>query len=200
MKIKQILSVVLLSAVTTVGTLWGYQRFIQKDTYVYRSENSQQGKTPLNYAGFNGINGETPSFDFTAAAEAATPAKVHIKTKVTRTATNNLPRRSPFSDLFPDMDLDDLFGDRFRSLPQNASGSGAIISEDGYIVTNNHVIAGADEINVTLNNKRSFKAKLIGADASSDLAVIKIEAKALPFLLYGNSDEVKVGQWVLAVG
>ncbi len=200
MKIKQILSVVLLSAVTTVGTLWGYQRFIQKDTYVYRSENSQQGKTPLNYAGFNGVNGETPSFDFTAAAEAATPATVHIKTKVTRTATNNLPRRSPFSDLFPDMDLDDLFGDRFRSLPQNASGSGAIISEDGYIVTNNHVIAGADEINVTLNNKRSFKAKLVGADASSDLAVIKIEAKALPFLLYGNSDDVKVGQWVLAVG
>jgi Do/DeqQ family serine protease len=102
--------------------------------------------------------------------------------------------------LFPDLDIDDFFGDRSRSFPQSASGSGAIISDDGYIVTNNHVIDGADDITVTLTNKKSFKAKLIAADPSSDLAVIKIEAKGLPFLLYGNSDEVKVGQWILAVG
>ena len=81
-----------------------------------------------------------------------------------------------------------------------ASGSGAVISEDGYIVTNNHVIDGADAITVTLSNRRSFKAKLIAADPSSDLALLKIEAKGLPFMLYGNSDEVKVGQWVLALG
>ena len=81
-----------------------------------------------------------------------------------------------------------------------ASGSGAIISEDGYIVTNNHVIDGADDINVTLSNQKSFKAKLVATDPSSDLAIIKIEAKGLPFLLYGNSDEAQVGQWVLAVG
>jgi serine protease Do len=137
--------------------------------------------------------------DFVPAANASIPATVHIKTKATRTASNNLPRRSPFGDMF-DMDLDDLFGDRMRSVPQMASGSGALISEDGYIVTNNHVVDGADEINVTLYNKKSFKAKLIAADPSSDLAVIKIEAKGLPFLVYGNSDEVKVGQWVLAVG
>ena len=82
----------------------------------------------------------------------------------------------PLETMF-DLDLDDFFGDRLRSLPQMASGSGAIISEDGYIVTNNHVIDGADEINVTLSNKRSFKAKLVGADPSSDLAVLRSKRK-----------------------
>ena len=85
-------------------------------------------------------------------------------------------------------------------MPQMASGSGAIISEDGYIVTNNHVIDAADDITVTLSNRKSFKAKLVAADPSSDLALLKIEAKGLPFMLYGNSDEVKIGQWVLALG
>jgi Do/DeqQ family serine protease len=75
-----------------------------------------------------------------------------------------------------------------------------IVSEDGYIITNNHVIDEADEIKVTLSNKKSYTAKLLGTDPSSDLALLKVEAKGLPFLLYGNSDQVKVGQWVLAVG
>lgn len=200
MKLKQIVAIVLLSATTTVATLWAYNRYNKDKTYVYQSENNNNdtGKIPANYAGFTGSN--AAPVDFSAAAGAAIPATVHIKTKATRMASNNLPRnRSPFSDLF-DMDLDDFFGDRMRSIPQQASGSGAIISEDGYIVTNNHVVDGADEINVTLNNKKSFKAKLVASDPSSDLAVIKIEAKGLPFLLYGNSDDVKVGQWVLAVG
>jgi len=177
--------------------MWGYNHFSHDDTYVYHKE-GDTGKIPANYAGFNGVVGANGPIDFSAAADAATPATVHIKTKATRTVSNNLPRNNPFGDLFPD--LDDFFGDRNRSIPQMASGSGAIISEDGYIVTNNHVVDGADDITVTLNNKKSFKAKLVASDPSSDLAVIKIEAKNLPFLLYGNSDEVKVGQWVLAVG
>jgi Do/DeqQ family serine protease len=85
-------------------------------------------------------------------------------------------------------------------MPEQASGSGVIISDDGYIVTNNHVVDGADEITVTLSNKKSFRAKVVGTDPSSDIAVVKIDAKGLPFLLYGNSDEIKIGQWVLAVG
>lgn len=201
MKFKQIVAVVLLSAATTIGTLWAYNHFSKGGTYVYQNNqnNNDTGKVPANYAGFNGL-GDAASVDFTAAAGAAIPATVHIKTKATRQVGNNLPR-SPFGDLF-DMDLDDFFGGggRMRSIPQMASGSGAIISEDGYIVTNNHVVDGADEINVTLNNKKAFKAKLVAADPSSDLAVIKIDAKNLPFLMYGNSDDVKVGQWVLAVG
>ena len=199
MKAKQILAVVLISATTAVGSMWGYQKIYSSNTYVYSQPQSQtQGKLPGNYAGyFDGVN-NAPA-DFTAAASAAIPATVHIKTKTIRQAGNNLPRRSPFGDLFG-FDWDDVFGDRARSIPQMASGSGAIISEDGYIVTNNHVVDGADEIAVTLSNKRSFTAKLVAADPSSDLAVIKIDAKGLPFLIYGNSDELKVGQWVIAVG
>ncbi|WP_205510849.1 Do family serine endopeptidase [Longitalea arenae] len=198
MKWKQILAIVLISAATTGVTMWGYNQF-RNDPYVYQKDGNDSGKVPANYAGFNGVVGQNGPVDFSAAAEAAIPATVHIKTKATRTVSNNLPRNNPFGDLFPD--LDDFFGgDKYRSIPQMASGSGAIISEDGYIVTNNHVVDGADDITVTLTNKKSFKAKMIASDPSSDLAVIKIEAKNLPFLLYGNSDDLKVGQWVLAVG
>ena len=80
------------------------------------------------------------------------------------------------------------------------TGSGAVLSSDGYIVTNNHVIAGASEVFVTLTNRKTLKAKIVGADPGSDLAVLKVDAANLPFLLYGNSNDVKVGQWVLAVG
>jgi serine protease Do len=83
---------------------------------------------------------------------------------------------------------------------QRASGSGVIISADGYIVTNNHVVENADELTVTLSNKKSYTGKVVGTDPAYDLAVIKIDATSLPFLLYGNSDEVKIGQWVLALG
>lgn len=88
---------------------------------------------------------------------------------------------------------------------QRASGSGVIISEDGYIVTNNHVISNggdgvADEITVTLSNKKTYKAKVIGKDPSSDIAVLKVDGNNLPYMIYGNSDNVKLGQWVLAVG
>jgi serine protease Do len=196
MKWKQILAIVLISASTTGVTMWGVNHF-SHDTYVYQKE-GDTGKIPANYAGFNGLAGQNGPVDFSPAADATIPATVHIKTKATRTVSNNLPRNNPFGDLFPD--LDDFFGDKYRSIPQMASGSGAIISEDGYIVTNNHVVDGADDITVTLTNKKSFKAKVVASDPSSDLAVIKIEAKGLPFLLYGNSDDVKVGQWVLAVG
>lgn len=199
MKAKQILTVVLLSASTAVLSVWGYEKITSSNTYVYAQQ--EQGKMPSNYAGyFDGVNGaaNTP-VDFSQAAATAIPATVHIKTKSTRTASNNLPRRSPLGDLFG-MDMDDLFSDRMRSIPQMASGSGAIISEDGYVVTNNHVVAGADEVNVTLSNKRTFVAKVVAADPSTDIALLKIDAKGLPFLLYGNSDEVKVGQWVIAVG
>ncbi|MEP6725355.1 MAG: trypsin-like peptidase domain-containing protein, partial [Bacteroidota bacterium] len=201
MKLKQVAAIMLISATTAVGSMWAYNKISQTDAYVYQAQASNTTtKAPSNYAKFDGVTGTNNApADFTAAASAAIPATVHIKTKTNAVATNNLPRKNPFSDLFGD-GFDDLFGERGRSLPQMASGSGAIVSEDGYIVTNNHVIDGADDINVTLSNQKSFKAKLVATDPSSDLAIIKIEAKGLPFLLYGNSDEVQVGQWVLAVG
>ncbi|HEV2483722.1 MAG TPA: trypsin-like peptidase domain-containing protein [Puia sp.] len=87
-----------------------------------------------------------------------------------------------------------------RDLQSVSSGSGAIISQDGYIVTNNHVIDGAGSIMVTLSNRKTLRATLIGNDPTTDLAVLKIDAANLPFLVYGNSDDARVGQWVLAVG
>lgn len=197
MKMKQILIVVLLSAGTTLGTIFTYQHFAAKPGTVQ----TEFGKMPVNYAGLFDSNktfGEPPA-DFSQASQSAVPAVVHITTVIKANSTSNL-RKSPFSDLFGD-DFDDFFGGpNMRSVPQRASGSGVIISEDGYIVTNNHVIDEASEIKVTLSNKKSYTAKLIGTDPSSDLAMLKIEEKGLPYIIYGNSDQVKVGQWVLAVG
>jgi Do/DeqQ family serine protease len=203
MKLKQVIAIMFISASTAVGSVWTYNHMVESDTYVYEARTTPQtpGKPPANYAGFfDGVTGapSTP-VDFTQAASATIPATVHIKTKTTAKVSNNLPRKNPFSDLFGE-DWGEMFGDRLRSMPQQASGSGVIISEDGYIVTNNHVIDGADDITVTLSNRRTFKAKMIGVDPSSDLAILKIDAKGLPFVLYGNSDEVKIGQWVLAIG
>jgi Do/DeqQ family serine protease len=160
----------------------------------------------VNYAGFFNKDGSPAEpVDFEAAASTAIPAVVHIRTVTNpRQVSNNLPRqqRNPFAELFGLGD-DDPFGDFFRqrTIPgQQASGSGVFISEDGYIVTNNHVIDGADEVNVTLSNKKSMKAKVVAADPSTDIAVLKVEGHGYPYLLYGNSDDVHVGQWVLAVG
>ncbi|GAA4456337.1 trypsin-like peptidase domain-containing protein [Nibrella saemangeumensis] len=135
--------------------------------------------------------------DFTYAAESATPAVVHIKTTVTRTV-----RQQQVPDIFRD-----FFGDEFgrqqgppRRQQGQASGSGVIISRDGYIVTNNHVVQDASEVEVIMTDKRSFKAKVIGTDPLTDLAVVKIESGNLPAITLGDSDALKLGEWVLAVG
>lgn len=207
MKVKQVFFNVAISAVTALAVIWGYASFSKKNN-AYAGQ--EAGVVPANYkyAGFNDGN-TTPTgvADFTIPAATATPAVVHIKTTTNaKQVNNNLPKnqqkRNPFSDLFGNDDMfSQLFGNRNNIIPeQRASGSGVIISDDGYIVTNNHVVENADEITVTLSNKKTYKAKVIGTDPSYDLSVIKIEAAGLPFLLYGNSDDVKIGQWVLAIG
>jgi serine protease Do len=134
----------------------------------------------------------TGNVDFTEAAAAVTPAVVYIRT--TYSNTNN--QDSQMEQMFGQM-----FGQRQRSQsPQRASGSGVIISTDGYIVTNNHVVDKADKIEITTNDKRTFQAKVIGTDPNTDLALIKISATNLPIVKLGNSDEARVGEWVLAVG
>ncbi len=204
MNLKQVLATVGISALTTLGVVWGYNSYL-KNSMMYAGQAANT--LPSNYR-LTG-NGNTPppgvAIDFTQPSMIALPAVVHIKTKTNaKQVNNNLPRmqQSPFSDFFSDDLFDQFFGGgRMNIIPeQKASGSGVIISEDGFIVTNNHVIENADEITVTLNNKKTYKAKLIGNDPAYDLAVIKIEAQQLPYLLYGNSDEVKIGQWVLALG
>jgi serine protease Do len=199
LNLKNVLAIIGISATTTILSVWGYAS-LNKSNNAFESANN----LPANYASLFQGNAPSSTVDFTPAASAASPAVVHIKTKTNakQVQQNTQPRqRNPFFDFFGD---DDMMGDFFggpRVIPeQRASGSGVVITADGYIVTNNHVVNGADEINVTLTNKKSYKAKVIGTDASSDLAVIKIEASGLPYLVYGNSDEIKLGQWVLAIG
>lgn len=200
MKLKQILTIVGISATTAIASVWGFGKMMQSRF----SGIQDPGKIPANYAGYFGKTNVPAAIDFTAPATAATPAVVHIKTKTkAKQITNNLPRqRTPFSDMFGGDMFEEFFnGPRMSIIPeQKASGSGVIISDDGYIITNNHVVAGADEIAVTLTNKKTYKATVIGSDANTDLAVIKVEATGLPYLIYGNSDEAKLGQWVLAIG
>lgn len=146
--------------------------------------------------------------DLTYAAEKSLPSVVHIlSTKNSKVQTVEV-ESDPFSDFFSDPF--GFFGNpqgnggkqkrSVRTPKQQGSGSGVIISTDGYIVTNNHVVADADELTVTLNDNKEYSARIIGTDKASDLALIKIDGKNLPAITIANSDDIKVGEWVLAVG
>lgn len=146
--------------------------------------------------------------DLTYAAEKSLPSVVHIlSTKNSKVQTMEV-ENDPFSDFFSDPF--GFFGNpqgnggkqrrSVRTPKQQGSGSGVIISADGYIVTNNHVVADADELTVTLNDNKEYSARIIGTDKASDLALIKIDGKNLPAITIANSDDIKVGEWVLAVG
>ncbi|RLD83712.1 MAG: deoxyribonuclease HsdR [Bacteroidetes bacterium] len=135
-------------------------------------------------------NSSNVNFDFSFAAEKSVNAVVHITTQYTQKYRSN-----SLYDFF--------YGNQSRTYSKEvplSSGSGVIISNDGYIVTNNHVIENSDKIKVVLNDKRTYIAKLIGKDKSTDLALLKIEEIELPFLSFGNSDDLKIGEWVLAIG
>ncbi len=135
----------------------------------------------------------SPAFDFTEAAQKVTPVVVHIAAAAGNDAANQ--RNQDYND-----PIQQFFGDFRRPTPKRGTGSGVIISEDGYIVTNNHVVEFADDINVTLSNNRQYRAEVVGTYEKGDLAVLKIEAEGLPTLEFADSDEAKIGQWVLAVG
>lgn len=157
--------------------------------------------------------GEIVPLEFTSVAKKVMPAVVHIKSTQMQNI-NNYNYRSypdPFRDFFEDDMFKHFFGPHFRfespQQPQQrgpqarvGTGSGVIINAEGYIVTNNHVIENADDIEVTLDDNRVFKAKVIGTDPSTDLALLQIKEKDLPYLPLVNSDDVEVGEWVLAVG
>ena len=140
--------------------------------------------------------------DLTTAAEKGCNAVVYIKV-VIGGETKTIEYRDPFEDFFGDFFGRGGGGTQRRQIQtpkQEAAGSGVIISSDGYIVTNNHVVQQANEITVTLNDNREFSAKVIGTDPDTDLALIKIEGSGFPTLVIGDSDALKVGEWVLAVG
>jgi serine protease Do len=175
-----------LVAVAGGAVALGAYKLMEKQHPLYTSGVQQQlPLRPVNYV--PGASFDQP--DFEMAASISVHAVVHIKTEFQR-------KSNVYDDFFNLFN----FGQGMPNQAIEAMGSGVIVDPEGYIVTNNHVVQDADNITVTLNDKRVFKATIIGADASTDLALIKIEEKNLPFLSYGNSDDVRIGEWVLAVG
>ncbi|WP_205748884.1 trypsin-like peptidase domain-containing protein [Emticicia sp. CRIBPO] len=182
----------LIAVTASVATIVGYKAIEKREGDVFLKEAPSKGINSLvNYA--NMPVGQPG--DFTYAASTSAPAVVHIKAKSERQMRQRMP--SIFEEFFG---FDEGGGGGMRSQQQESSGSGVIISEDGYIATNNHVVEGASELEVVTYDKKSYTAKVIGTDPSTDIAVIKIEETKLPAIVFGNSDEAKVGEWVLAVG
>ncbi|CAI8279383.1 MAG: Periplasmic pH-dependent serine endoprotease DegQ [Owenweeksia sp. TMED14] len=189
MKQKSSLSIFLIIGISIVGGITGAALFSQS-----ASQDSEKNlsDTIQSVNVIERVQGIASSTDFSLAAEEAIHSVVHVKTSVEQGYYYN-----PFKDFFFG------FGE---SQPQatprmvQSSGSGVIISEDGYIVTNNHVVENAKEVRVSLNDNREYSAEIIGVDPTTDLAVLKIDANKLSVLSFGNSDKVKLGEWVLAVG
>ncbi len=178
-KMKNLGSLFIVSLMSGAVTLGAY-KFIENqksDSFITTSPNYSKA---VSYNGAENI-------DFTTGADKAIHSVVHVKNVSVRTYTD------PWASFF--------YGGGSQQQEQIGTGSGVIVSEDGYIVTNNHVIQDATELEVTLNNNKAYKAKLIGTDSKMDIALLKIDAdEKLPFIVFGNSDDIKVGEWVLAVG
>jgi Do/DeqQ family serine protease len=178
-KFGSLFLVSLLSGATTLGA---YKLFFENNN----PSDSIVSMAPSNFT--RNVGSADGNLDFTQAADKTVHSVVHVKNVSFRTVSN------PIMEFF--------YGFRGgQQQEQVGTGSGVIISEDGYIVTNNHVIKDASEIEITLNNKKSYKAKLIGTDSKMDIALVKIDAdEKLPYTVFADSDTVKVGEWVLAVG
>lgn len=185
MKATNMIGTLALGCLGGFGAFFTAQTFLTEPPKAYIVEKSDS-KTPVRNVNFKDDASIAPA-DFTMAAESSTHSVVHIGS----TIKNNSPATN-----------DPIYNYFFRGVPQEqvATGSGVILSEDGYIVTNNHVINEASKIEVTLNNKKTYTAKLVGTDPATDIAVIKIEEENLPAIILGNSDDVMIGEWVLAVG
>jgi Do/DeqQ family serine protease len=184
---KRFGSLLVVAIFAGVITLTSYKMFFEKTNYTVVTDSSEMpvittSNKPTSFKG-NGIN----EVDFTIAAENTVNAVVHVKNLTLNSSPGSL--------------LDFFYGSESRQIPQVGTGSGVIISPDGYIVTNNHVIAKANEIRITLNNNKTYEAEIIGSDPNTDIALLKIDVNEnLPYLAFGDSDEAKIGQWVLAVG
>ncbi len=188
---SRIFPVILTAAATTVATLFFAARF-QEHTPFFGVVNEPKQSTN-HFANFDNNTrvGSAGAVDLQTAAEASVNAVVHIKTSTK--ARTVVAQEDDF--------FGNLFGQRqYYIPPQMGSGSGVVISSDGYIVTNNHVVAGAENVTVTFNNRFTTEAKVIGTDPAFDIAILKVNEKNLPYLEFGNSDDVKLGQWVLAAG
>ncbi|WP_426094872.1 trypsin-like peptidase domain-containing protein [Flavobacterium sp. DSR2-3-3] len=183
---KKFSTLFLVSLLSGAMTLGAYKLLFDTNGYFSNDKISAVTMASNSYGKKVGLSADV--IDFTEAAEKTIHTVVHVKNVSRRTITNPM--------------LEYFYGYKGgQSQEQVGTGSGVIISEDGYIVTNNHVIKGASEIEITLNNKKSYQAKLIGTDSKMDIALLKIDSEEkLPYTIFANSDAVKVGEWVLAVG
>jgi Do/DeqQ family serine protease len=189
MKGKYLLGGLLMAFVGAATALFAYTTIIEKPSLTVAKDSSKIEESDAQ-AILTSFQMQEGQVDFTYAAEQTVHAVVHVRTKTMVTQEEN-----PFEW---------FFGDRYSNRPREREvagyGSGVIISPDGYIITNNHVVEDAENIEVKLNDNRIFPAQVIGRDPSTDLALIRIKADNLSFLKYGDSDNLKVGEWVLAVG
>ena len=187
MKGKGLITTLLVALFGALAGLFIYTRFLDRDKLVTGSEKEKQMiEENARYTSMvpqSGVN------DFTFAAEQTVHGVVHVKTKTTVNSSYSNP-------------LYEFFYGPGAGQPREVRGfgSGVIVTADGYIVTNNHVIEEADEVDVTLNDKRTFAAEVVGRDPSTDIAVLKVKATGLPYIRFGNSDAIRLGEWVLAVG
>jgi serine protease Do len=187
MIMKQFGQLLLAAVLGSVCTITAYQWWGKENTGVRIEHVNALPSNTVAYT--KNENGQPVSLDFTATAAKVTKAVVHIRS----TSTNGSAARETNDPM-------QFFFGPGQQGPSQSTGSGVIISEGGYIVTNNHVVQGADAVEVTLSDNRSYKAEVLGTDPDTDIALIKINQKELPFLSFVNSDESKVGEWVLAVG
>ncbi|MDX9695375.1 MAG: Do family serine endopeptidase [Bacteroidales bacterium] len=194
MKIKAIFLNILISVFAAVLTIVVYTSVMNNNDFSDQERNSVS-KTGLSddtnnvhYAGMPVFN-DGGITDFTVAAEKSVNAVVHVTSKYN---LENNYSRNPIYELF--------FGNGYYNQPVMSFGSGVIISDDGYIVTNYHVVEKSEQLEVILNDRRSFTAEIVGTDPNTDLALLKVKETNLPFIPFGNSDNVRIGEWVLAVG
>jgi len=188
MKGKYLLGGLLMALLGATIALFAYTKIVDKPAQIAAVDSSRI-ETPEAKALLTSFQMQPGQVDFTFAAEQTVHAVVHVTTKTTVETPYN-----PFMEWF--------YGDRYKGGSREVPGygSGVIISSDGYIITNNHVVEDAGNIEVTLNDNRKFKADVVGRDPNTDLALLKIKAENLSFLKYGDSEDLKVGAWVLAVG
>jgi len=187
MKGKRLITTLLVALFGALAGLFIYTRFLDRGSIVTGTE--KERRMIEENARYTSMVPQSGVNDFTFAAELTVHAVVHVKTKATVSSSYS----NPLYEFFYGPG-----GNRQREV--RGFGSGVIVSADGYIVTNNHVIEEADAVDVTLNDKRTFAAEVVGRDPSTDIALLKIKATGLPFIKFGNSDAIRLGEWVLAVG
>jgi Do/DeqQ family serine protease len=187
MKGKYLVGALFMAIFGAFIALFAYTRFIERPAEKLGKDTSGLSITEAKPV-LTSLPEQEGQVDLTYAAEQTVHAVVHVRTTTMVTEQYNPIREWIYGDSYS------------RSREVKGYGSGVIISADGYIITNNHVVEDAEEVNITLNDNREFKAQVVGRDPNTDIALLKVKAENLPYIKYGDSDQLKLGEWVLAVG